>query len=257
MTRPLVLLHGFTGAPASWDEIRTALPDSDPGAGPPGSIFAPAVIGHDGTPGAAGIDDFEGEVNRLASSIRERGLGGAHLAGYSMGGRLALGLLVRHPDLFASATLIGASPGLSEPAERAARARRDEEWARLLDEEGLDTFVAAWEALPIFATQAGLPAPARDAQRRIRASHDARGLARSLRVAGLSRMPDYRPQLGGIDVPVRLVVGERDRKFRALAVEMAERLPGSSLTVVPGVGHNVVLEDPAEIAGLLREDITA
>jgi 2-succinyl-6-hydroxy-2,4-cyclohexadiene-1-carboxylate synthase len=255
VTRPLVLLHGFTGAPGSWARVVDEL-THPPGAASAGEVLAPAVVGHDGTPGPPGVRGFEDEVDRLAATVRDRGLVDAHLVGYSMGGRLALGLLVRHPELFAAATLIGASPGLADAAERADRVARDEEWARLLDEEGLDTFVAAWEALPIFATQAALAPDVLGRQRRVRRSHDPRGLARSLRAVGLGRMPDYRPRLPDLDRPIRLVAGERDPKFRGLAAEMAERLPRAEVTVVPAVGHNVVLEAPSEISGLLREDMT-
>lgn len=250
MSRPRVLLHGFTGSAASWAHV---LEELDAGPGEP-TVLAPAVLGHDGTPGPAEIDTFEAEVDRLADVIRGGTGEGAHLVGYSMGGRLALGLLVRHPGLFDSATLIGASPGLRDPGERETRAARDEEWARLLDVEGLDTFVAAWEALPLWATQATVPAARLDRQRRIRRSHDPRGLARSLRVVGLGRMPDYRPHLGQVDIPVRLVAGTRDPKFLGLARAMADRLPRAMVIAVPEAGHNVVLERPEEIAGLLRED---
>lgn len=266
MTPPLVLLHGFTGAPESWGEVLELLnaPDGRPADAPTG-ILALHAIGHDGTPGTAGVTTFEDELDRLAGELRARGVeDAAHLAGYSMGGRLALGLLVRHPDLFASATLIGASPGLPDrteqgpperdpAAERRARADWDETWARLLEAEGLSTFVAAWEALPMFASQGELPPDSLKRQRRIRRAHDPRGLARSLRVIGLGRMPDYRPRLGEIDVPVRLVVGERDAKFRGLASEMAALIPRAEIVVVEGAGHNVVLERPDTVARLLRE----
>lgn len=248
MTPPLVLLHGFTGSPASWDEVLAALAPAAP-------VLAPAALGHDGSPGRGGVPTFEAEIDRLAGLIREHDFDGAHLAGYSMGGRLALGLVIRHPRLFSSATLIGASPGLADPRERAARAARDEEWARLLEQEGLPTFVAAWEALPLFRTQEALPAERRARQDEVRRSHDPRGLARSLRVLGLAAMPDYRPRLARVTLPVRLVAGEADAKFRGLAGEMARALPAASTTLVPGAGHNVILEKPEEIARLLREDM--
>jgi 2-succinyl-6-hydroxy-2,4-cyclohexadiene-1-carboxylate synthase len=286
MSRPLVLVHGFTGSPESWAGVRRRLgsdersgdpslddpgftdpsldgpaltdpsPD-DPGSPhpPSGGTFAPALLGHDGTGGPPGIGTFEAEVDRLAAAIRQHGIRTAHLAGYSMGGRVSLGLLVRHPDLFASATLIATSPGLRTPGEREARAARDEGWARLLETGGLDTFVAAWEALPLFATQDRLPPAAAAEQRRIRRSHDPHGLARSLRVLGLARMPDYRPRLADMELPVRLVVGQRDARFEALGREMAQRLPRGTLTRVPDAGHNVVLECPAETVALIREDM--
>ncbi len=282
MKRSLVLLHGFTGSPESWKPVLRILEDDAAAArrgpvahgtsfGPP--TLAPALLGHDGTAGPGDVSSFEGEVDRLAGAIRERGrrprdrtvrAGGtgsrafsppAHLVGYSMGARVGLGLLVRHADLFASATLIGVNPGLAAANERSARAEQDEKWARLLEREGLDSFVAAWEGRPLFATQAGLPARVLRRQRRIRQGHDPAGLARSLRVLGLGVMPDWGPALERLEMPVRLVVGGRDARFRALAGPMAERLSRARITVVPDVGHNVVLEDPTATAALIREDM--
>jgi 2-succinyl-6-hydroxy-2,4-cyclohexadiene-1-carboxylate synthase len=270
MTRSLVLLHGFTGSPDSWKPVLRLLEDDAAAArrgpvahgksfGPPS--FVPALLGHDGTAGPAGIDTFEAEVDRLGAAVWDRARAvrkfstPAHLVGYSLGARVGLGLLVRHPELFASATLIGVNPGLGDPEERDERVKQDEAWARLLETEGLDSFVAAWEALPLFSTQEHLAARVLRRQRRIRLGHDPAGLARSLRVLGLGAMPDYGPALDGLELPVRLVVGGRDEKFQALAGPMAERLSRARVTTVPDVGHNVVLEDPNATAALLREEI--
>jgi 2-succinyl-6-hydroxy-2,4-cyclohexadiene-1-carboxylate synthase len=246
---PLVLLHGFTGSPDSWAEIRRHLVDDD-------DVFTPPLIGHDGSPGRPDLRRFQDEVDRLADVILVRGLDRPHIAGYSLGGRVALGLLARHPGLFRGATLMGTSPGLADGPEREARARQDEEWARLLEAEGLPTFVAAWEALPLWGAQGAVSAKARADQRRIRLTHDPHGLATALRVVGLAAMPDYRPALAAIDVPVRVVAGGNDGKFLALAREMTERLPRGELRVVADAGHNVVLERPAEIARMLEETET-
>lgn len=246
MSRPLVLLHGFTGSPASWEDVRAGLAPGTP-------VLAPALLGHDGTAGPPGIRGFDDEVDRLAGIVRAAGLRNPHLAGYSLGGRLALGLLVRHPGLFASATLIGANPGLSDSGAREARAARDREWGRLLDREGISTFVAAWEALPLFATQQSADVAALGRQRRIRLGHDPPGLRRALDVLGLAAMPDYRPRLAALDLRVDLVVGELDAKFRPLAEEMRERLPRARIALVARAGHNVVLERPDEVARLLQE----
>jgi pimeloyl-ACP methyl ester carboxylesterase len=52
-------------------------------------------------------------------------------------------------------------------------------------------------------------------------------------------------------MPVTLVVGERDSKFRAVAVEMARRMPAAEVVVVPVAGHAVHLEAPEAIARAL------
>jgi 2-succinyl-6-hydroxy-2,4-cyclohexadiene-1-carboxylate synthase len=55
-------------------------------------------------------------------------------------------------------------------------------------------------------------------------------------------------RLGELTLPVTLVVGERDEKFRAIAARMAERLPDARLAVVPGAGHAAHLEAPEALA---------
>jgi pimeloyl-ACP methyl ester carboxylesterase len=50
---------------------------------------------------------------------------------------------------------------------------------------------------------------------------------------------------------VTLIVGERDQKFRAIAADMADRIPDADLAVVPGAGHSVHLEAPRLVAEIV------
>jgi 2-succinyl-6-hydroxy-2,4-cyclohexadiene-1-carboxylate synthase len=256
---PLLLLHGFTGSPASWEPVLAARPSQGDPPAPPLRPLRPALLGHRGVDGRvvgpAGEDGpgaFLREVDRLAALVRGAappGSGGpVHLVGYSLGARLGLGLLVRHPELFRAATLVSGHPGLEDAAARADRRRSDEGWARLLETEGLDPFVARWEALPLFATQEDRATPeALAAQRRIRRGQDPRGLARALRALGLGEMPPFWSALPTIDRPVSFLVGERDPKFVALAERAAPMVPRGTLHRLPGVGHNVLLESPGAL----------
>lgn len=242
MTLPLALLHGFSGSPESWDRIRAAL---DPKA----EVVAPALVGH-GSPNDAEVTLFETEVDRIAALLARRG-SAFHLVGYSLGGRIALGLLVRHEKLFARATLIGAQPGLESEEERAGRRRADEHLCQILEELGIETFVTKWESIPLFASQKRLPPEVLEEQRAARLRRDPNALARSLRSTGLGTMPSYWESLPSIRVPVCLVAGSLDEKFTAIARRMAGCLPNAELEIVPGVGHNVALEDPAAVVRLL------
>jgi 2-succinyl-6-hydroxy-2,4-cyclohexadiene-1-carboxylate synthase len=245
----LVLIHGFTGSPASFDGLSRRLARRSPRV----SVHRPALLGHGG---AAPPDTvrFEQEVDRIAHGIVRAGASGSHLCGYSLGARIALGLLARHGYLFAGATLIGVHPGLSNLAERAARVGSDERWCELLSRRGVGAFLDAWQAQPLLATQRALPAAEAVEQRRIRSSHSARGLMHALRVLGLGQMPNYHSALGSARCRLRLVAGERDDKFVALARTMAGRTPSIEIDVVPDVGHNVLLEAPDHVErSLLRE----
>lgn len=221
-----LLLHGFTGTPESFVGLEV----------PRGSI-APSLAGH---LQEAGTPTFAAEVERLAALAADV----EGLLGYSLGGRLALGILARYPNRFQHAVILSAHPGLTTESERTARRSVDFEHVRLLREQGLRAFVDAWEALPLWATQASLSATTRQEQRQQRLRHSAEGLAQSLLGQGLSQMPDLRQALTSVSCRVDVLAGERDPKFLELAGEMSRLLPHARLHLAPGAGHNLLLEQP-------------
>ena len=244
----LVLLHGFTGSPASWDEVVARLE-------PRPEILAPVLSGHDPEQPLAGGESFAAETERLlALIVAWAGPGPVHIAGYSLGARLALALAARNPEMLSSATLIGVNPGITDWADRETRIAHDAELIDLLD-EGIEPFVDAWERLPLWRTQSRLPDALLAAQRLQRLRHHPDGLKRSLRVVGLGQMPDLRPQLGRVQLPVALMVGAEDPKFLPLARETAALLPDARVVVVEGAGHNIPLERPEAVAEELNRKI--
>jgi 2-succinyl-6-hydroxy-2,4-cyclohexadiene-1-carboxylate synthase len=240
---PLALLHGFTGTPASWDDALAALPAT--------RALRPALLGHAPESDATqSVQTFDDEIVRLATLLPSEPV---HLAGYSLGARLALALAVAHPERIARLTLVSGQPGLASAAEREVRRQADARWCALLESRGIEPFVAEWEALPLFATQARLPAALRARRRRERLSHDPTGLARSLRTTGLAEMPDLAPALPRLHVPVTLLAGALDPKFTAIAEQLASKLPHARLVIVPNAGHDLLLEAPSVVAGAIGE----
>jgi 2-succinyl-6-hydroxy-2,4-cyclohexadiene-1-carboxylate synthase len=235
---PAILLHGFTGSPASWDAAIAAAPVGS-------DATALALPGH----GSAPVADFAGALAALANDIEAAGLGGAQAIGYSMGARLALGLLVERPGLLSGATLIGVQPGLEDEAERRRRLEADRRWIEILRAGDIERFVAAWESLPMWDSQRRCDPAALEAQRRIRLRHDPGALAEALETMGLSAMPAYRSRISEINVPVEIVAGELDRKFCDLGQSLVAEHPRLSLRVIAGVGHNVPLEAPEAVWG--------
>lgn len=237
----LLALHGFTGSPRSWD----FLPDQ-----PNVRRFAPALVGHLDSRADNSVLDFEAEVDRLARLSAEASA--LHVVGYSLGARLALGLALRYPARVARLTLISGHPGLDSDAERSERRAADERWCELLLTRGSHAFVDAWQAQPLWNTQARLDRATLDRKRAERLSHDPAGLARSLRVTGLGQMPSYRRHLTQIQVPLTLIAGGLDDKFRNLAEQMAKTVAHAELTIVDGAGHDLLLERPEFITEVIR-----
>ena len=236
-------LHGFLGAPQMFDVVAQRL-------GPRAPLTALPLVGH-GAPGPP-CADFVAEVERVATAIGDVHDSPPILLGYSLGGRVALGLVARHPQRWRAAVVIGAHPGLDDPAAQAVRCRQDDAWAARFADD-LATTVLSWEAQPLFASQTRLPAARLDAQRVWRSTLDGAGVAHALRVLSLGRMPAWTPALARAGVPIVFVAGALDSKFRAIGAALVARVPTVRLVVVPDVGHNVALEAPAAVATLLAE----
>ncbi|HWA75007.1 MAG TPA: alpha/beta fold hydrolase [Polyangiaceae bacterium] len=239
----LLLLHGFTGAPSSWDTVVAALPGCHP--------VMPWLTGHGSPPAALERDTFEGEVERLLLLAPAECV----LAGYSLGARLALGMLARAPNRFSAAVLVSGSPGLADESERALRRQRDAAWCDVLSRQGLAAFVERWQGEPLFASQTGLPERTRAAERERRLGHTAAGLCHSLRVTGLAEMPSYWPALSRINCPVSLLAGALDRKFCDIAAGVVRKLPNGYFAEVPEAGHNLLLERPEAVASAIAKGL--
>lgn len=216
----VAFLHGFLGGPSVWGAAV-------------GDGIAYALPGHGGGPVRTSWDE------NLAAVAAAIGPCDA-VVGYSLGARVAIGLVAG--GLAPRAVLISVNPGI-DGVERIARRASDAAWAALLRTQGIEAFVDAWEAQPLFSTQVRAPLEVREARRARRLAHDPEQLARSLEFMGLAEMPDYR---GIIDDRFALIVGAEDPKFLAIA----SALP-APLEVLESCGHDPTLEQPAALAAAI------
>jgi 2-succinyl-6-hydroxy-2,4-cyclohexadiene-1-carboxylate synthase len=173
--------------------------------------------------------------------------------GYSLGGRLCLRLALDRPDLVRALVLVGASPGIADPAVRAERRAADEALAGRIEHEGVAAFLDRWLAGPLFATL-----PAQAAGRADRLANTAEGLAYALRRLGTGAQEPLWDRLRALRPPTLLVAGALDGKFAAIAGQMAAAIgPHARVALVQGAGHAVHLERPAELAALMQEFLDA
>jgi 2-succinyl-6-hydroxy-2,4-cyclohexadiene-1-carboxylate synthase len=245
---PLALLHGFTGCAANLKShiavfekrFRTVAID---------------LLGHGESDAPADPVRYRMErcVEDLISVFDQLGFERANLLGYSMGGRVALHVASAHPERIRALVLESASPGLADPAERAARVASDEALAESIERDGLEAFVARWEQLPLFASQSRLPESVRAEQRAQRLRNNPRGLANSLRGLGTGAQTPLWDRLRDVRTPTLLIAGSLDHKFTAIAHSMADALPNARLALVPDAGHTVHLEQPEMFDKLVLE----
>ncbi|HEX9994834.1 MAG TPA: alpha/beta fold hydrolase [Acidimicrobiales bacterium] len=235
----LVLVHGFTQDRRCWGPVAGALAEDH-------EVVLVDAPGHGRSAGVpAGLEDG-------ARLLGEAGGRAAYL-GYSMGGRLCLTLALARPELVTALVLVGATAGIEDPGERAARRAADEALADRLERIGVEAFVDEWLAGPLFA---GLPAWARfEAERR---EGSAAGLAASLRLAGTGTQPPSWHRLGELAMPVLVVAGERDIRFSAAGRRLAAAVgPNAAFAAVPGAGHAAHLEAPDRFLAVVRPWLAA
>jgi 2-succinyl-6-hydroxy-2,4-cyclohexadiene-1-carboxylate synthase len=231
----VVLVHGFTQTPRSWRFVEPALT----GAGH--DVVTPTLPGHGGRPPA----DLPTAAAAMANSH-----GPAVWVGYSMGGRLCLHLALTRPAAAEGLVLLGATAGIDDRRARNRRRHNDELLATRIEHVGVPAFVDEWTAQPMFS---GVPAERLDVDDR--RGHDAAGLAGALRLAGTGAQAplwDRLPELGDAGLPVLLLAGELDGKFKAEARRMASAIgPSTAVEWVGGAGHAAHLERPEAVAAHL------
>jgi 2-succinyl-6-hydroxy-2,4-cyclohexadiene-1-carboxylate synthase len=243
-TTTVLALHGFGGSGASWGDVAVA-------AGDRLRIVAPDLRGH-GTASDVRPVDLAGVLDDLGGVLRrtaDEAGGPVTVAGYSLGGRIGLHLALAAPTLVERVVLVSSTSGMEDEDERAARRRSDEEQAAFLEREGVEAFADRWAALPLWD---GDPADARAAQREALAAGDAAGLAAALRGLGAGAVPAVGPCLATLAVPLTVVVGARDRRYRRIGARvlgLAAQPAGQ--VVVAHAGHGLLREAPAAVAAAL------
>jgi len=235
----VVFLHGLGGSRISWDPQLDAI----------GTTRRAAAWDLPGYGDAAPLADHPVTFRALATAahrwIAELGAARAHVVGISMGGMIAQYLAAWHPTIVRSLTLLSSSPafGLDGTQPQVWQA------ARLAPlDQGLEPADFAERVLRSIAGPHISP-EALEAQRAAMARVSAAALRTSIECL-VSH--DSRPLLATITAPTLVLVGALDEETPpSYSQQLADRIPGATLTVVPGAGHLLNAEAPDAVNELI------
>ena len=119
----LVCLHGFLGSGSDCfpfaQELQRLRPDIQ--------ILLPDLPGH----GESVTIPLQNFTARLCETLDAAQISRTALAGYSLGGRLALAAAIEHPHRFPALIGISTTAGIENPGERKSRCEADAKLARL------------------------------------------------------------------------------------------------------------------------------
>jgi 3-oxoadipate enol-lactonase len=233
---PVVLVHGLGDDHRAWRRVVAPLMLTR-------RVVLYDLRGHGGSP----LGDADGSLAQLGADLVEvldnAGLERAVVAGFSLGGTIAMRAAIDAPDRVSALALIGTSSRVNKAArewyaERAAMVEReDPELRTTLDGDTEDVYRNRPEEI-----EAGL---------RIRreSTADPSGFANAcLAMASLNERP-LDDELGAISAPTVIVAGDADQHCPPRASEIiADKIPGSTLRVLQDTGHPLPVERPDEVA---------
>ncbi|MFM8364821.1 MAG: alpha/beta fold hydrolase [Verrucomicrobiota bacterium] len=239
----MVCLHGFLGRAGDWSafarEWLLQYPDW--------RILAVELPGHDERP-ACDLEEF---IKRLVALLDSETIRSCVLAGYSMGGRLALHAALRFPERFPFFLGVSTSAGLEDRETRREADRRVAARLRSCDQGGFREFLSDWWNLPVFDS----PKKSPEALERFlasRANHDPVLLADCLELWSPGVLESLWDQLPEYPGRAFLAAGACDLKYVELAKRMAAAFQNAEVAVLPNCGHRLLDEDPRGLARELR-----
>lgn len=255
---PVVVLHGFLGSAAEMSEFNFELVSqlrAKPVAGTNYQIIGVDLPGHGDSPSPRELEPYE--LGATAASIVEtlteyegsRDMLPAHFVGYSMGGRAALVFALKFPEHVRSLTLISATAGIADQAERETRVASDNELADTVERDGMTEFIEQWGTMPMWdLLRQRTNVTAWDKRQSQRTRNRPIGIANSLRAAGAGAMEPLWSRLGELSMPTLLLTGALDAKFVALADEMTQHISSARHVSLDGLGHAAPMEDATLVA---------
>ena len=237
---PVLLVHGHTLDHRIWDDVVPALRDA--GA----RVIRPDLRGHGRSTMPGSGYHVSHHAGDLLAVLDTAGVASAVVAGFSLGGAIAMEMALESPRRVAGLALI--APVMPDRPFEPAFLENIKAVARVARTEGIRAAMEGpWAASPLFAVSLAKPGIREKLEPILRDFPGAEYLATARdHVARDWTIPD---RLHEITVPTAVLVGGREMPgFVEYAREAADRIPNATLTEVPGCGHLLPLEAPAEVA---------
>jgi pimeloyl-ACP methyl ester carboxylesterase len=233
---PIVLVHGLGDDHRAWRKTVPALMQHR-------SVLLYDFRGQ----GQTSLGDADGTLGQLAADLvvllDSLGIERATIAGFSLGGTIAMRTAIDAPERVGALALVATSSRVNSAAaawyaERAELvATQDPNLRATLDQDTEDVY-------------RNRPSESADGLLiRRQATADPRGYANACRAMASLNAAPLDPELGAITVPTVVLAGDADQHCPPRAGEIiAARIAGSRLQVVADSGHPLPVERPDEVA---------
>jgi pimeloyl-ACP methyl ester carboxylesterase len=245
---PLLMIMGFSGQASSWSERFVELLRPH---------FQVIRFSNRGT-GLTDRPQVQYTVPMMADDaaglLREMGIGKAHVLGISMGGMIAQELALNHSERVQGLVLGCTTPGRSRGVQAS-----QEVMALMMPVPGLsleDQFRKAW---PAIVTQGFVEGEREFLEEMLRIGlENMTPMDTLMRQAVSIQAFDAYERLPQIQAPTLIIHGNKDRLIPPQNGDiLRERIPGSTLRILPGAAHMFFWEKPAESAEVIVEFLSS
>jgi 3-oxoadipate enol-lactonase len=242
---PLILIHGLADDHRAW---RRTLP---------GLMLHHRVLmydlrGHGGTTLGRPDGTLRQLGTDLASLMDATGVDGAYIAGFSLGGTIAMRMAIDYPAKVRGLVLVATSSRVGRAAADWYQKRvdmveqADPQLRATLDRDTADVYAESPTEL-----KEGLLI-------RRQSTVDPRGYGNACAAMAALNAAPLDPELGRISAPTLIVASELDRHCPPKAAEIiVAGIEGSRLVVMAGAGHPIPVEKPRELADSINAFLIA
>jgi len=237
---PLVLIHGLGDDHRAW---RRTIPDLMLHR----RVFLYDLRGH----GQTTLGTPDGTLRQLSNDLLQLmdgvGLEQVDIAGFSLGGTVAMRFAIDFPLEVRGLVLVATSSRVGRAAADWYRQRMDmvqrgdPQLRETLDRDTADVYAESPGEL-----EEGLLI-------RRQSTVDPRGYGNACAAMAALNAAPLDPELGRVTVPTLIVASEKDRHCPPKAAEIiAAGIKGSKVEIVPGAGHPIPVEKPRELAACIN-----
>lgn len=244
----IIFLHGFLGLPSDWNAVLESLKynfaDSEVKA-----TFH--VLDYFNQPNLSPNNSFEKVAEEFVNVIESKATSPRRiLIGYSLGGRLALHIFEKKPELFERVVCVSTDPGFksSDLEKIMERDSKDQYWSELFLHGDWDDVIQKWNDQDVFRGSVNESERERDKYR-----PDL--LAKALLNWSLAKQNNKRGLMRRFPGNIIVVVGERDKKFLELTRALLKEISDIGIKIIPEAGHRVLFDNPTELSRVISSSI--
>ena len=237
---PLLLLHGYPFDHTMWEHVRSRLPKDRP-------VMAPDLPGFGREPVSTGEPSLNLMGDFIEEMLRRHDVESAVVAGFSMGGYVALSLLEKYPARVARLALINSQPFADSDEVRAGRRTM----IQRVRQEGAEAASKA-ALMKLFAPGKSADPVLSGYVRRGAEAAGVDGITWALEA--MAARPDRTSVLRDVPTPLLILHSAQDQFIPVERIrDLARNHPAATYVEVPGSGHCTPLESPDAVAGALNQ----